>query len=257
MGLFRRWQRASGSATTAWWARALSALPQRLRGALAGWDAAQWRALVESGLVALGGLALSVLFVWAAVTDRVGVESIVVILVLLILTLFAVGQGMYYYRRTLALQACARESARTAACASEIMMEFLRDFTLKNQEVISRLGEAEKARVVDELGKAVEDLIKTAQDADWRRELLHLKEAMAQKVMAIPTGVAFPLPRLEWFDRALSQMVEPERAPACPACGAARARVTRVDGRDGIQYRCVQCGHEFSLGIAVMLEKQA
>jgi hypothetical protein len=216
---------------------------------------AQWRVLTESGLIALGGLVISALVIWATVTDRVSIESIVVIIVLLLLTMFAVGQGRRYYIRNLALQARAREAVTKTTLAAEIHMEFLREFILKNQETISRLAEAQKSRVLDELRRAMDDILRSVEDARLRRELGQFKDTMTRQVAEIPTSVVFPLPRLEYFDQALRQMEEPERTPPCPACGAKRARVGRVDGRDGIQYTCVQCGHEFSLGIAVMLEK--
>jgi DNA-directed RNA polymerase subunit RPC12/RpoP len=121
--------------------------------------------------------------------------------------------------------------------------------------MISRLAETQKVQVIDELSRAVDDVVRSVLDTSLRRELLQLKEAIARKVAEIPTSVVLPLPRLEYFDQALSQMEEPERTPRCPKCGAGHARVVRVDGRDGIHYTCVQCGHEFNLGIAVMLEK--
>lgn len=218
-------------------------------------EEATWRVLLESGVVGLGTLIVSALFIWATVTDRVSVEAIVVLLVLLILTLFAVGQGLHYYRRNLTLLARTRESATKATLAAEILMEFLREFTLKNQDLISRLAEMQKTRVSDELHRAVDDVVSSLGDTSLRQELLQLKEVITRKVAEIPTSVVFPLPRLEYFDQALSQLEEPERTPQCPVCGAGRARVSRVDGRDGIHYTCVQCGHEFNLGIAVMLEK--
>ena len=218
-------------------------------------EGAKWRVLMESGLIGLGTLVISALFIWATVTDRVSVEAIVVIIVLLILTIFAVGQGMHYYTRNLTLLARAREAATKTTLAAEISMEFLREFTLKNQEMIARLAETQKVQVIDELSRAVDDVVRSLADTSLRRELLQLKETMARKVAEIPTSVILPLPRLEYFDQALSQLEEPERTPQCPECGAGRARVVRVDGRDGIHYTCVQCGHEFNLGIAVMLEK--
>jgi len=189
------------------------------------------------------------------VTDRVSVEAIVVILVMLILTLFAVGQGMTYHTRNLAIQERARESVTKTTMAAEIMMEFLRDFTLKNQETISRLAENYKVRIVDELGKVVDDLLKSAGDQGMHRELAQLKAIIARKVMDIPTGVALPLPRLEQFDHALRHLQEAERIPKCPACRAAQARISRIDSVNGIQYACTRCGHEFSVGITVMLEQ--
>lgn len=259
MGVFDRLQQphniTEGTATAP--ATAAANLLQRLWSVIGETESATWRMLVESWLIGLGALVVSGLFIWATVTDRIGVESIVVILVLLILTLFAVGQGRHYYRRNLVLQARARESVTKTTLAAEILMEFLREFTLKNQETISRTAEAQKTRVIDDVGRAIDDLVRSVGDMDLRRELLHLKDTVAQKVAEIPTSVVFPLPRLEYFDQALSQLEEPERTPQCPACGAGHARVGRVDGRKGIHYTCVQCGHEFSLGIAVMLEKQA
>jgi DNA-directed RNA polymerase subunit RPC12/RpoP len=238
-------------------ATAAANLPQRVWSYIEEAGGAKWRVLVESSLIGLGALVVSVAFIWAVVTDRVSVDAIVVIIVLLILTLFAVGQGRHYYRRNLALQARAREAVTKTTLAAEILMEFLREFTLKNQETISRLAEGQKARVVDDVTRAIDDLVRSLGDTSLRRELLRLKETVAQKVAEIPTGVTLPLPRLEYFDQALRQLEEPERTPACPACGAKRVRVGRVDGRNGIHYACVQCGHEFSLGIGVMLEKHS
>jgi hypothetical protein len=86
-------------------------------------------------------------------------------------------------------------------------------------------------------------------------ELTRFEETMARKIMEIPSGVVFPLPRLEYFDQALHHMQEPERTPKCPACDATHACVSEVDGREGIHYTCSRCGYEFSVGITVMLEK--
>ena len=80
---------------------------------------------------------------------------------------------------------------------------------------------------------------------------------MARKIMEIPSGVVFPLPRLEYFDQTLQQMQEPERTPRCPACDATQARVSKIEGREGIHDTCARCGYEFSVGITVMLEKHA
>jgi predicted RNA-binding Zn-ribbon protein involved in translation (DUF1610 family) len=232
--------------------------PELLRSALSSVGrsvGANWLTLAETALIGCGAVVLSVLFIWATVTGRVSVEAIVVILVMLILTLFAVGQGMTYHTRNLAIQERARESVTKTTMAAEIMMEFLRDFTLKNQETISRLAENYKVRIVDELGKVVDDLLKSTGDQGMHRELAQLKAIIARKVMDIPTGVALPLPRLEQFDHALRHLQEAERIPKCPACGAAQARISRIDSVNGIQYACSRCGHEFSVGITVMLEQ--
>jgi hypothetical protein len=231
---------------------------ERLRNALASVGRSmegRWRSLAETALIGFGAVVLSVLLIWASVTDRISVEAIVVILVMLILTLFAVGQGMTYQRRNLALQERARESVTKTTMAAEVMMEFLREFALKNQEIISRLAENHKVRVIDELGKMVDDLCKSAADVGMHRELAQLKDIIARKVMDIPTGVALPLPRLEQFDHALRHLQEPERTPKCPACGAAHARLSRIDSANGIQYTCTRCRHEFNIGITVMLEQ--
>jgi hypothetical protein len=231
---------------------------ERLRSALASVGRSmegRWRSLAETALIGFGAVVLSVLLIWASVTDRISVEAIVVILVMLILTLFAVGQGMTYQRRSLAIQERARESVTKTTMAAEVMMEFLREFTLKNQEIISRLAENHKVRVIDELGKMVDDLCKSAADVGMHRELAQLKDIIARKVMDIPTGVGLPLPRLEQFDHALRHLQEPERTPKCPACGAMHARLSRIDSVNGIQYACTRCRHEFSIGITVMLER--
>ena len=218
---------------------------------------ADWRVMVETAVIGLGALVLSTLFIWATVTDRVSVEAIVVMIVVLILSMFTVHHGMRYHARHLSLQDRARESVAKTTLAAEIMMDFLREFTLKNQATISQMAESHKVRVIDELRTLVEDLGKSVGDGRLRQELAQLEETMARKVMEIPTGVAFPLPRLEYFDQALRQLQEPERTPPCPNCGATRACVSLLDRREGIHYTCTQCGHEFSVGITVMLEKSS
>jgi predicted RNA-binding Zn-ribbon protein involved in translation (DUF1610 family) len=217
----------------------------------------RWRLKIEMALTGFGAVVLSVLLIWATITDRVSVEAIVVILVVLLITLFAVAQGVKYHTQNLALQERAHESITKTTLAAEIMMEFLREFTLKNQETISHLAEHQKVRVIDDLEKAVDDLGRFTTDAGMRRELAQLKEVIARKVMEIPTGVSFPLPRLEQFDLALRQMEETEHTLKCTACGGGQVRVSRVDSRRGLQYICNRCGHEFTVGITVMLEKNA
>jgi predicted RNA-binding Zn-ribbon protein involved in translation (DUF1610 family) len=231
---------------------------ERLRSALSSAGRSmegRWRSLAETALIGFGVVVLSVLLIWATVTDRISVEAIVVILIMLVLTLFAVGQGMTYHRRNLAIQERARESVTKTTMAAEILMEFLREFALKNQETISHMAENYKVRIVDELGKVVDDLLKSAGDKGMPRELVQLKEIIARKIMEIPTGVALPLPRLEQFDHALRQVQEAERIPKCPACGAAQARISRIDSANGIEYACTHCGHEFNVGITVVLEQ--
>jgi hypothetical protein len=218
---------------------------------------AHWRLIVETASVGFGALVLSSLFIWATVTNRVSVEAIVVMIVVLILSMITVSQGMRYHAGNLSLQERARESVAKTALAAEIMMDFLRQFTLKNQETISRMAESHKLRVVDDLRRAVADLGRSAGDGRLRLELAEFEETMARKIKEIPAGVAFPLPRLEYFDQALRHMQEPEGTPKCPACGATQTRVSELDGREGIHYTCAQCGHEFSVGITVMLEKNA
>jgi flagellar basal body-associated protein FliL len=216
---------------------------------------ARWRVIVEIALIGLGALVLNMLFIWSTVTGRVGVEAIVVIIVVLVLSMFTVNQGMRYHTRNLSLQERARESAAQTTLAAEIMMDFLREFTLKNQETISQMGESRKVQVSEELRKAVENLRRSVGDGRLRRELAQLEETIERKIMEIPTGVAFPLPRLEYFDQALRHMQEPEHTPNCPACGAPQARVSKIDSRDGIHYTCSRCRHEFNIGITVMIEK--
>jgi hypothetical protein len=215
----------------------------------------RWRFIAEMALIGLGGLAISFLFIWATVTDRVSVEAIVVMIVVLMLTIFTVSHSMSYHQRNLALQNSARQSVAKAMLATEIMMEFLRDFTLKNQEAITQLAESQKLRVIEELRKAVEALGTSVIDMRVRRELTQLQETIERKIMEIPTGVAFPLPRLEMFDQALRHLAEPERSPRCPSCGTTPAHVSKIDSREGIQYTCTHCKQEFSIGITVMLEK--
>jgi len=220
-------------------------------------DDARWRLMSETALIGFGAVVLSFLLIWATVTDRVSVEAIVVITVVLLITLFAVSQGVKYHTRNVVLQERARESITKTTLAAEIMMEFLREFTLKNQETISQMAEHQKVRVINELEEAVDDLGRVSGDGGLRRELTQLKEVIARKVMEIPTGVAFPLPRLEHFDLALRHMEEAQHTPKCVACGGSQVRVSRFDTREGLQYICSRCGHEFSVGITVMLEKNA
>jgi hypothetical protein len=175
--------------------------------------------------------------------------------VVLVLAMFAVSQGMRYHTRNLALQGRARESVAKTTLAAEIMMDFLREFTLKNQQTISQMVESYKVRVIEELRRTVADLGRSVGDERLRRELAQFEETIERKIMEIPAGVALPLPRLEYFDQALRQLQEPERSPKCPTCGGRQVRVTKVDSRDGIHYSCGHCGHEFSVGITVMLEK--
>jgi hypothetical protein len=218
---------------------------------------ADWRLLVETAVIGIGALVLSTLFIWATVTDRVSVEAIVVMIVVLILSIFTVHHGMRYHARHLSLHDRARESVAKTTLAAEIMMDFLREFTLKNQAIISQMAESHKVRVIDELRTTVEDLGRSVGDGRLRQELAQFQETMARKIMEIPAGVTFPLPRLEYFDQALRQLQEPERTPQCPNCGATRACVSVLDRREGIHYTCTHCGHEFSVGITVMLEKNS
>jgi hypothetical protein len=218
---------------------------------------ADWRLMVETAAIGLGALVFSSLFIWATVTDRVSVEAIVVMIVVLILSIFTVHHGRRYHARHLLLQEHARESVAKTTLAAEIMIDFLREFTLKNQAIISQMAESHKVRVIDELRTMVEDLSKSVGDGRIRQALAQLEETMARKIMEIPAGVTFPLPRLEYFDQALRQLQEPERTPQCPSCGATQACVGVFDRREGIHYTCTQCGHEFSVGITVMLEKSS
>lgn len=259
MGLFDRRHRSQqmGSGVTA--RRSLDAPasndPRRAPAAVRGPGVVRWRFIVETLLVGLGATVLSFLVIWATVTNRLSIEAIVVLSLTLILGLFAVGQATKYSGRGLSLHEGAREAVSKTTKAVEIMMEFLREFTLKNQETISQMVDSQKGRVIDELGKVIDDLARTTEDARLRRELAQLKETIGRKILEIPSGVAFPLPRLEHFDAALASVEEPERTPICPACGAAQARVSTSDRRGGIQYSCLRCGHEFNVGITVVLEK--
>jgi hypothetical protein len=216
-----------------------------------------WRLMAEAAAIGVGVLVLSVLIIWATISHRMSVESIVVTIVVLVLSMFTVSQGKRYHRRNLLLQRRAGESVAKTILAAEIMMDFLREFTLKNQATISQMAESHKARVIDELRTAIADLGRSMADQHMHLELTQLEETMTRKIMEIPSGVVFPLPRLEYFDQALHQMQEPERTPKCPACDATQARVSEVDGREGIHYICSRCGYEFSVGITVMLEKHA
>jgi hypothetical protein len=218
---------------------------------------ADWRIMIETAVIGLGAVVLSTLFIWATVTDRVSVEAIVVMIAVLILSMFTVHHGMRYHARLLLLQDRARESVAKTTIAAEILMDFLREFTLKNQATISQMAESHKVRAIDELRTRVEDLGRSVGDGRLRQELAQFEEAMARKIMEIPAGVTFPLPRLEYFDQALRQLQEPERTPQCPNCGATRACVSVLDRREGIHYTCSHCGHEFSVGITVMLEKSS
>jgi predicted RNA-binding Zn-ribbon protein involved in translation (DUF1610 family) len=216
-----------------------------------------WRLMAESAAIGVGVLVLSILFIWATMSDRMSVEVIVVTIIVLILSMFTVSHGMRYHRSNLLLQARARESVAKTTLAAEIMMDFLREFTLKNQATISQMAESHKARVIDELRTIIADFGKSIGDQHMHLELTQLEETITRKIMEIPSGVVFPLPRLEYFDQALHLMQEPERTPKCPACDATHARVSEVDGREGIHYTCSRCGYEFSVGITVMLEKHA
>ena len=218
---------------------------------------ADWRLLVETAVIGIGALVFSALFIWATVTDRVSVEAIVVMIVVLILSMFTVHHGRRYHARHLVLQERARDSVAKTTLAAEIMMDFLREFTLKNQTTISQMAESHKVRVIDELCTIVDDLSRSVGDERLRLALTQLQETLARKIMEIPSGVTFPLPRLEYFDQALRQLQEPERTPRCPSCGATQACVSVFDRREGIHYTCTHCGHEFSVGITVMLEKNS
>lgn len=229
--------------------------PQKAPSPAHAFDDVRWRFIVETTLIGFGVAVLSSLFIWATVTNRIGIEAVVVIIVTLVLGLFAMGQAMKHHGQGQTLHERARESVARTTKAAEIMMEFLREFTLKNQETISHMAESQKGRVIDELGKFVDDITRMVPDTSVRRELVQLREMIGRKIMEIPSGVSFPLPRLEQFDAALSHVEEPDRTPKCPACGAARARVRTTDSQSGIRYTCSQCGHEFSVGITVLLEK--
>jgi hypothetical protein len=218
---------------------------------------AHGRLMAESAAIGVGALGLSVLFIWATLSDRMSGEAIMVTIVVLILSMFTVSHCIRYHRRNLLLQARARESVMKTTVAAEILMDFLREFTMKNQATISQMAESHKYRVIDELRTIIADLSKSMDDQHARLELTQLEETITRKIMEIPSGVVFPLPRLEYFDQALHEMQEPERTPKCPACYATQACVSEVDGREGIHYTCRHCGHEFSVGITVMLEKHA
>lgn len=218
---------------------------------------AHWRFMVEAAAIGVGVLVLSVLFIWATMSQRMSVESIVVTIVVLVLSMFTVSQGKRYHRRNLWLQKRAGESVAKTTLAAEILMDFLREFTLKNQAAISQMAESHKARVIDELRTIITELGRSGGDQRMRLELTQLEQTITRKIMEIPSGVVFPLPRLEYFDQALQQMQEPERTPKCPACNATQARVSEIKGREGIHYTCSRCGYEFSVGITVMLEKHA
>jgi predicted RNA-binding Zn-ribbon protein involved in translation (DUF1610 family) len=214
----------------------------------------RWRVMIETALIAVAALVLSCVFLWATLTDRISVEAIVVMMLILILSMVTVGQGMSYHTHNLSLQERARESVAKTTRAVEIMMDFLREFTLLNQATISQLVEGHKVRVIGELRQMVAALGHSIGDGRLRPELAQLEEAIARKIREIPAGMAFPLPRLEYFDQALRHLQEPESTPQCPTCGATRARLNDLDGREGIHYTCNHCGHEFSVGITVMLE---
>ena len=100
---------------------------------------AHWRLMAEAAAIGVGVLVLSVLFIWATISHRMSVEAIVVIIVVLVLSMFTVSQGKRYHRRNLLLQRRAGESVAKTTLAAEIMMDFLREFTLKNQATISQL----------------------------------------------------------------------------------------------------------------------
>jgi hypothetical protein len=217
----------------------------------------RWRFIIETALIGVGALTLSILFIWVTVTERVSVEAIVVITVVLMLAIFTVSHTMSYHTRNLALQQSAHESVAKSKLATEIMMEFLRDFTLKNQETITQLADSQKVRVIEELRQAMGALATSVTDTGVRRELARIEETIERKIMDIPTGVAFPLPRLEMFDQALRHLDEPARPVKCPHCGATQARISQIDSREGVRYTCMHCTHEFSLGITVMIEKHS
>jgi hypothetical protein len=215
------------------------------------------RDLLELGLIGVGVVTLSVLFIWATITDRVGIEVIIALIAVLALSVFTVSHTLSSQRRLLSLQESARESAAKTILATEILMEYLREFTLRNQEIITQVAEAQKMRVVEELRRSVSAFGPAVADQRLRRGLEQLDEMIERKIMEIATGVAFPVPHLERFDQALRHIQEPDRTLTCPGCGARQAHLQRIDSRKGIQYTCLQCAHEFSLGITVMLEKHS
>jgi len=225
-------------------------------GIFEGFDQVRWRAMVETAVIGLGAAVLSGLVIWATLTTHLGVEAILMLLVSLVLAILAGGQAMRYHGQGQALHQRAGEAALKTTKAAEIMIEFLREFTLKNQEAMSHMIESQKGRIIDELGKAVDDLTQVAESAALRHQLLQLREMIARKILEIPSGVTFPVPRLEQFDAAGTGVEEPERIPSCPACGAGQARVRTTGNRSGLGYTCSRCGHEFTLGITVLLEKQ-
>ena len=114
--------------------------------------------MAEAAAIGVGVLVLSVLFIWATISHRMSVESIVVTIVVLVLSMFTVSQGKRYQRRNLLLQKQAGESVAKTTLAAEIMMDFLREFTLKNQATISQMAESHKVRVIDELRTIIADL---------------------------------------------------------------------------------------------------
>ena len=133
---------------------------------------ADWRLMVETAVIGIGALVFSALFIWATVTDRVSVEAIVVMIVVLILSMFTVHHGMTIPRtQYLSLQERARESVAKTTLAAEIMMDFLREFTLKNQATISQMAESHKVRVIDELRTIVEDLARSVGDGRLRQRI--------------------------------------------------------------------------------------
>lgn len=237
--------------------RSAADLLRRASAAMAEPSEVQWRSIIEMALIGLGALTLSFLFIWATVTGRVSAEAIGVITVVLILAIFTASHTMSYHTRNLSLQKSAHESLAKTKLATEIMMEFLRDFTLKNQETITQLADSQKVRIIEELRQAVGALAASVADTGVRRELAQIEETIERKIMAIPSGVAFPLPRLEMFDQALRHLEEPARPVKCPNCGATQARISQIDSREGVRYTCLLCTHEFSLGITVMIEKHS
>lgn len=215
------------------------------------------RYLLELILIGLGVVTLSFLFIWATVTDRVSAEVIVALIIVLLLAVFTVSHTLSSQTRLSSLQESAQESVAKTILATEILMEFLREFTLQNQAIITQVAETQKMRAVEELRRSLSALGPLLNDPRLRRVLEQLDEAIERKIMEIPTGVAFPVPRLEIFDQALQHIQEPECTLMCPGCGARQARLRHIDSRKGVQYLCLQCAHEFSVGITVMLEKHS
>jgi hypothetical protein len=218
-------------------------------------DAAWWRLRMEIASIGFGVFVLSTLVIWVTLTQQISVEAVVVILVTLVLGLLAGGQAMKSHRQALLLERRMGEAAATTMRVAESMVEFLRDFALENQAMLSHLVENQKGRVVDELGRCIDDLARMADVAAMRHELAQLKELIGRKIMEIPSGITFPVPRLGPFDAVPPGAEEPRRLPICPACGAAQARLSPAVNRSGIRYTCGSCGHEFSVGITVLLEK--